>query len=175
MIARAVRLLALAALLAATPATVAFAQGAGDIFAGFQANSTDPVEVDAQTLEIFEEGDQRIAVFGGGVEVRRGNTVIRAASIKLYADIEAASPDAFTRIEASGEIFVRSGDQTVTGKSAVVDMVNKTIVIGGGIVLAQGTNVITGSRLVVNLATGRAKIEQNQGGRIRGVFAPGGS
>jgi len=176
MIRRVLGLAALAVCLAAAPQHGASAQGAADIFSGFQANSTDPVEVDAQSLEIFEEGDQRIAVFGGGVAARRGDTVIRAASIKLYADIDAASPDAFTRIEANGDIFVRSGDQTVTGASAVVNMVDKSIVVGGGIVLAQGSNVISGSRLVVNMATGRARIEQNQsGGRIRGVFAPGGS
>lgn len=158
----------------AVPAAPALAQGAADIFTGFQAKSNDPVEVDAQSLEIYEEGNQRISVFSGGVEVRRGNTLIRAATIKLFSALDMSSPDAFTRIEAGGDVFVRSGEQTVTGKSAVVDMTTSTIVIGGGVVLAQGTNVITGSRLVVNLATGRARVEQETGKRIRGVFAPGG-
>ena len=152
----------------------ALAQGAADIFAGFQARSNDPVEVDAASLEIFEEGDQRVSVFSGGVEVRRGDTLIKAAKITLYSNLDASSPEGFTRIEATGNVFIRSGQQTVTGKTAVVDMATRTITISGDVVLAQGNNVITGSRLVVNLATGRARVEQNQGGRIRGVFSPGG-
>ena len=48
----------------------------------------------------------------------------------------------------------------------------RTIVISGGVVLSQGSNVITGSRLVVNLATGRARVEQEAGKQIRGIFTP---
>ncbi len=152
----------------------AIAQGAADIFSGFQAQSNDPVEVEAASLEIFEDGDQRVSVFSGGVVVRRGDTLIKAAKITLYSGLRDASPEGFTRIEAGGNVFVRSGQQTVTGNTAVVDMVSRTIIISGEVVLAQGANVITGSRLVVNLATGRARVEQTEGGRIRGVFSPGG-
>jgi lipopolysaccharide export system protein LptA len=98
---------------------------------------------------------------------------MKAGTIKLYSPTEGAKPDAFTRIEASGKIFVSSGDQKVTGNSAVVDMTTNTITVSGGVVLSQGNNVITGSRLVVNLKTGRAKVEQDAGKQIRGVFSPG--
>jgi len=152
----------------------ALAEGAADIFSGFQAKSDEPVEVDALTLEIFEEGEQRIAVFSGAVVVRRGKTLIKAAEIKLFAPLDTAAPDAFTRIEAVGGVIIRSGDQAVTGKTVIVDMPSQTIVISGGVVLTQGGNVITGSRLVVNMATGRALVEQEPGKRIRGVFSPGG-
>jgi lipopolysaccharide export system protein LptA len=46
-----------------------------------------------------------------------------------------------------------------------------SIVVSGGVVLSQGTNVLTGTRLVVDLATGRARIE---GDTVRGVFTPSG-
>jgi lipopolysaccharide export system protein LptA len=39
--------------------------------------------------------------------------------------------------------------------------------------LKQGGNVITGDRLVVDLATGKARVEQAAGKPIRGVFTPG--
>jgi lipopolysaccharide export system protein LptA len=168
-----------AALLAAMMAFAAplpvRADAAADIFAGFQAKSTDPVQVDADSLEVFEEGKQRISQFSGGVTVRRGNTLLKAGMIKLYSNLDAKAADAFTRIEASGKIYVSSGDQTVTGSSAVVDMVSNTITVSGGVVLSQGANVISGSRLVVNLTTGRARVEQEAGKQIRGVFSPGGA
>ncbi|MHA1157290.1 MAG: LptA/OstA family protein [Alphaproteobacteria bacterium] len=156
-------------------AGTALAQGAGDIFAGFQAQSNAPIQVDADSLEIYETETQRIAIFEGAVEVRRGNTLIRASKITLYAPIDASSPEAFTRIEAIGGVYMRSGEQTVTGATAVVDMPSNQITITGEVVLAQGTNVITGDRLVVDLATGKARVEQKAGKRIRGVFTPGGS
>jgi len=164
----------LIALIIATVASPALGDTTADIFGGFQSKSKDPIQVDAQALETYEEGTQRISVFSGGVTVKRGNTLMKAATIKLFSSLDAAAASAFTRIEAGGKISVTSGDQTVTGDSAVVDMKANTITVSGGVVLSQGANVITGSRLVVNLATGRARVEQEAGKQIRGVFSPGG-
>jgi lipopolysaccharide export system protein LptA len=147
----------------------AVAETATDLFAGFQARSNDPVQVNAEALEVYEEGKQRISVFSGNVVVTRGNTRLEAATITLYSDLAATSVGAFTRIEAAGGVFVKSNDQTVSGKTAVVNMDTRTITVSGGVVLSQSGNVLTGSRLVVNLATGRARLE---GGQVRGLFTP---
>ena len=162
-------LLAVAAL--AGPVRPAVAATA-DLFNGFQDKSKDPVEVSANVLDVAEQGKQRISTFSGNVVVRRGKTVLKADTIKLYSDLKATSAEGFTRIEASGGVYVSSGEQTVTGKSAVVDMKTRTITVSGGVVLSQGGNVITGSRLVVNLATGQARVEQEAGKQIRGIFTP---
>ena len=166
-----IRLIAVAFLAALAAQPAAAQSSASDIFSGFQDQSNDPVEVTAETLEVYEEGNQRITVFSGGVTVTRGKTTLKAANIKLYSPLESTSADAFSRIEADGKIFVNSGDQTVTGNSASVDMASQTITVSGGVVLTQGSNVLTGTRLVVNLETGRARVE----GATRGVFTPGGS
>jgi lipopolysaccharide export system protein LptA len=150
----------------------AAAQAAADLFSGFQSKSKDPVQVDAGALEISEQGKQRVSVFSGNVVVKRGRTTLKAGTIKLFSDLDSTTADAFSRIEAGGKVFVSSGEQTVTGETAVVDMKARTIVVSGGVVLSQGNNVITGSRLVVNLATGSARVEQEAGKQIRGVFSP---
>ena len=149
------------------------ADSAADMFAGLQAKSTGPIQIDAGSLEVYQQDKQRISVFSGGVTVKRGDTLLKAGTIKLYSGLEATSPNAFTRIEAGDNISVSSGDQTVTGETAVVDIKTDTITVSGGVVLSQGPNVITGSTLIVNLATGRVRIEQDAGKQIRGVFAPG--
>jgi lipopolysaccharide export system protein LptA len=169
------RRLGLIALLIIAVATPALAESAADIFGGFQSKSKDPIQVDAATLETYEEGTQRVSVFSGGVTVKRGNTLMKAGTIKLFSNLDASAANAFTRIEARDKIYVSSADQTVTGSTAVVDMKTNTITVSGGVVLSQGGNVITGSRLVVNLATGRARVEQEAGKQIRGVFSPGGA
>src|SRR4030095_12149057 len=100
---------------------------------GFKKNSKDPVQVDAETLEIFEENKQRISVFSGGVIIKRGDTTLRASTVKLYTDLanKAAKDDDFSKIEAMGTVYVNSGRQTATGDSAVVDMKAQTITLIG--------------------------------------------
>ena len=167
-----IRRLATLVLFLAAAAMPAIADPAADLFGGFQSKSKDPIQVDAAALETYEEGAQRISVFSGGVTVTRGNTVMKAGTIKLFSGAAGSPTSSFTRIEASGKIFVSSADQTVTGSTAVVDMTTNTITVDGDVVLSQGANVITGNRLVVNLSTGRARVEQAPGKQIRGVFSP---
>jgi lipopolysaccharide export system protein LptA len=152
----------------------AAAPSASQLFTGFQADSKDPVQVDAAALEVYEEGKQRISVFSGGVTVRRGPTTLKASTIKLYSDLDskAVKSDTFSRIEATGKVFVSSGEQTVTGAQAVVDMKAHIITLTGDVVLSQGTSVMTGDKLTVDLQSGRAKLDQAPGKRITGVITP---
>jgi lipopolysaccharide export system protein LptA len=164
--------IALALWLAGTGAASA---QAADLFTGFQNNSKDPIQIDAASLEISEEGKTRISEFSGSVVVTRGETVMRAGKIRVFSPLGKDKPkgQAFSKIEATGNVEVKSGAQTVTGSQVVVDMGKQTITMSGGVVLSQGANVITGDRLVVDLATGKARIEQEAGKPIRGVFTPG--
>lgn len=155
--------------------TIGVTAETASLFTGFQSQSDDPIQIDAATLEITEANDQRISVFSGNVVVRRGDTTLRAKTIHLYSDLDDDRPkgQAFSRIEAKGNVEVTSDSQKVTGSKVVVDMGKQTITMSGNVVLSQGANVITGERLVIDLASGRARVEQTAGKRIRGVFAPG--
>jgi len=148
---------------------------ASSLFTGFQSKSDEPVQIDAAQLEISEEGDQRISEFSGDVIVRRGDTVLTAKTMKIFSDLSDDRPknQAFYRIEAGGNVEVRSGKQTATGRTVVVDMDKQTITLSGSVVLKQGANVITGDRLMIDLASGKARVEQAAGKPIRGVFTPG--
>jgi lipopolysaccharide export system protein LptA len=177
------------------PATVdsGFGQSAGgtpggDVFTGFNAKSKDPIQVDAKTLEVFEENKQRISVFTGDVVVTRGPTVMHASKMKLYSDVAAKDAKAaggskaaggaggpggnFTRIEAFGPVTVTSADQSATGANAVVDMKTHILTLSGNVVLTRGKDVATGDRLIVDLQTGRAKIDQAPGKPIRVIISP---
>lgn len=155
-------------------ATAEAAAATSDLFKGFQSNSKDPIQVDAKTLEIAEADGQRISTFSGGVTVTRGDTVMKSATLKLYQDTSAAGAQKgqFSRMEAAGSVVVTQGPQTVTGNTAVFTGKTNTIVLSGDVVLTQGKNVITGDRLVVDLTTGIARVEQAEGRRIHGVFSP---
>jgi lipopolysaccharide export system protein LptA len=155
-------------------ATAGVAEDTASLFNGFQSQSKDPIEIDAAKLEITEENDQRISVFSGDVFVKRGDTTMRAKQIRVYSSLADDRPkgQAFSRIEADGNVEVKSPNQTATGAQVVVNMDQQTITLSGNVVLSQGENVITGDRLVVELASGKARVEQAPGKRIRGVFAP---
>lgn len=79
----------------------------------------------------------------------------------------------FKRIEASGGVVVTSRDQSATGSSATFNMITQMITLSGNVRLAQGGNIITGERLVIDLANSTARVEQGGGERIRGTFIPG--
>jgi lipopolysaccharide export system protein LptA len=184
MMARRIAVVVFVGFLAGGFAQPAGAQSGGDIFTGFQANSKDPVQVDAKTLEIYEENKQRISVFSGDVVVTRGPTVLKATSMKLYSDLggkDAGGKPAgkkepktggFTRIEAVGPVRVTSGESSITGANAVVDMKAQLMTLTGNVVLTRGKDVATGDRLTVDLRTGRAKIDQAPGKPIRVLISP---
>ena len=196
-----------------------------DLFKGFGSSSKDPIHVDAAKLEIVEEGTQRISTFSGGVIMRRGDTVLNAATVRLYEPVAPAKKDegdkageaakdgkgkdaagdkdgkggaekkgktpeekaqkaidqaaagapaksgGFSKVEAIGSVKVTSGPQVVTGDRGVFDPKANTIVVTGKVVLTQGANIINGTRLVVDMTTGKATVDQS-GGRIKGVFTP---
>jgi lipopolysaccharide export system protein LptA len=167
------RLGRLALALAAATVLAGSAHAANGSFLGFQTQSADPINVTSDTLEVYDEGAQRISIFSGKVKVVRGPTTMTAATMKLFSSTAAGATSGFTRIEADGKINVTSEGQTLTGDKAVVDNIANTITVTGNVVMSQGGSVIAGDRLVVDMITGRVKVEQSKGQQIRGVFAPG--
>jgi lipopolysaccharide export system protein LptA len=186
--------LILAMLLICGPLAIgpAAAQATGEMFKGFKSNSSGPVNVEADSLEVSQKNGQTISTFSGNVTVTRDDSVLKAGKITIYSADNKSDPAAkpaaakapsataglpgagnFTRIEASGKVYVNSGEQTATGDTAVVDMVGKVVTLAGNVVLSQGPNVITGDRLIWDMETGKARVEQKAGARIRGVFTPG--
>jgi lipopolysaccharide export system protein LptA len=148
-----------------------------NLMEGFETGSSAPIEIDADSLEVAEEETARVSTFSGNVTVRRGPTTLKAAKIIIYSDPGEIKQDAdlFNRIEATGGVFVNSGEQTATGDRASFNMKSRVVTLSGNVVLTQGTNVINGDQLVVDLNSGRARIERTGGTQIRGVFTPSGS
>lgn len=154
---------AAAALLLAAPAV-----------GGAQTSQTQAAPAQAQTM-----GDGAIA-FGadageatetgyslrGRAEVVQGTNRLRANAIT----IQAPNGD-FQRVEASGEVYFVTPEQTIRGDRAVYTLASNEVVVTGDVILTQGQNVLTGGRLVYNTRTRSARMDSG-GGRIRGVFYP---
>jgi len=105
----------------------------------------------------------------GRAEVIQGQNRLRADAINGIV----ASGD-LRRVEASGNVYFVTPDQTIRGDRAVYTLAANEVVVTGDVILTQGQNVLTGGRLTYNTKTESARMEgaSTNGGRIRGVFYP---
>lgn len=160
-------LVALATLCGGTAA----AQDFGAAFAGFDAGSGEPIQIEADRLEVRDE--EKLAVYSGNVRVRQGGTVLEAPELKVFYAGEAVAGgppgSQVSRIEAGPSVTVRSEDRTASGAQAVLDMARDRITMTGDVVVTQGPNVVRGERLVVDLDTKQGRME---GGRVQTLITP---
>jgi len=166
--------------------TAARAQNVATNFGGFSGNSNEPINIEADTLEVQDAN--KIAIFSGNVKAVQGTMTMRSKQLKVkYSDEQAGAAGAagekksggsqITSIKAEGKVLIESGDdQTSTSDWAIFDVIKQTVTIGGNVVLSQGGNVIKGDQMVIDLKTKRSRFV-NQGDpskrqRVRGLFMP---
>jgi lipopolysaccharide export system protein LptA len=147
------------------------AQGFGEAFKDFSASSEDPIQIEADRLEVRDQ--EKIAIYAGNVRVRQGETVLRTAQLRVFYTGEATGVtpgSSVSRIEASNRVVVRSGSQTASGDKAVFEMAADRITLTGNVVLTEGDNIVRGNKLVVDLKSRKARMEGN---RVQTILTPG--
>lgn len=108
----------------------------------------------------------------GRAELTQDDNRLRADRVDLYSNTESGDAE---RIEAIGNVYFVTPEQVLRGDRAVFQVASNTVVITGDVILSQGKNVMTGSRLTYNVETGQARMEGGQtpgGRRVQGVFYP---
>lgn len=154
-------------------ATEAPAQSApaadGSAFAGLGENRNAPIQIEADQLEVREK--DKTAVFTGNVSVRQDDATLRTQRLVVFYTGEGGSlaggtggtgggapQQNISRLEATGKVLVTSRDQTATGDQANFDVQARKLELSGNVTLTQGKNVLRGGKLLVNLATGEARM-----------------
>ena len=152
---------------------VANAQSFGGAFDGM-SNSKDPIQIEADKLEVMD--GQGIAKLRGNVSVVQGTTILKTARLTVYynKDSSGNANSRIKKIEATGRVAVRSGDQLATADKAVINMNAENVVLTGNVSVSQGANIVEGCVLRVNLKTNAAQLDpcKEQGGRIKMLFTP---
>ena len=152
---------------------VANAQSFGGAFEGM-SNSKDPIQIEADKLEVMD--GQGIAKLRGNVSVVQGTTILKTARLTVYynKDSSGNANSRIKKIEATGRVAVRSGDQLATADKAVINMNAENVVLTGNVSVSQGANIVEGCVLRVNLKTNAAQLDpcKEQGGRIKMLFTP---
>lgn len=156
---------AVSVLPALSSAWAAGSGGMSDAFKGFGANGKDPIQIEADSLEVLDK--DRNAVFTGNVHVLQKDTVLKTQRLRVFYEGNGASDlakgggdaQAIRRFEAEGKILISQKDQTVTGDRGWFDMASQTAQITGNVVLTQGKNVARGERLSIDLKSGQYKLD----------------
>jgi lipopolysaccharide export system protein LptA len=176
------------AFMAASTAVALAQAGVPNALQGFSQNRNKPVQIDAATLEVRDK--DKVATFSGDVKVVQGDVTLRCKSLVVYYDqdnnpgnMKTVQPgpggqQQIRKLEAKGGVTVMQKDQTATGETAIFEMRTNTVMLTGNVVVTQGQNVLRGERLVVDLTSGVSRVESGkpgQGGRVQGLFLPGGS
>lgn len=148
------------------------------------SNSSAPVDISADEQEVINS--QCKTIFRGAVEVLQDKARMRAATMTVYnrrkTPGKTSSPTGnndcgdVDRVEADGNVFYVTPEQTVRGDHAVYTYDNDTIIVTGDVVAVQGQDVARGDRMTIKTKTNDVKMESNATGRgktrVRAVLYP---
>jgi lipopolysaccharide export system protein LptA len=175
------------ALAAATAATAQPAPQSGGTMQGFQMNRDQPVKIESNSLEVRDKSRQ--ATFMGNVKLTQGETILQCKTLVIFYE-DTAAPSAskkggaaaqkgggpggqqIKRAEAKGDVLVSQKDQTARGDNGVFDVKTNSVTLTGNVVVTQGTNILKGDRMIVDLNTGVSRVESDKTKRVEGLFNP---
>lgn len=165
--------------------------GPTNAFQGFTRNRKDPVNIEANYLEVRDK--DKVAVFKGNVVVVQGDTTMRCRELEVHYEGSALGSDPRQKVPATksqqksesaqrikrliaiGGVIVTAKDQKAVGDKGTFEMATNIVILDGNVVVTQGQNIMNGDKLTVNLTDGTSKLDgvKQQGtSRVKGVFVP---
>lgn len=161
------------------PSRTAQPQRGGGLLPG--GESRDPIQIDADRLEWFDK--EQKAIYTGNVVAKQGEATLKSSQLRIFmlkaqkgaAEAGGATPSGpgvggdnqIERMEADGPVELIQKDQTATGDRGVYERGTNAVTLIGNVALRQSGHVTYGDRLVYDLDT-RQAVVQNP----RGTFAP---
>lgn len=158
-----------AAAAVAGASTLANAQGVSAL-KGHDSNA--PVDVDADRIEVQDRADR--AIFAGNVHVRQAELTMDTQRLTIAYSSNGGIQ--IQRLDASGGVVVKSPSETARGNFGIYDLNKRLITLIGDVQLTREGSRVSGSRLVIDLDSGRAVIDGGapgvgqRGGRVTGHF-----
>src|SRR3954454_23206246 len=149
--------------------TAAFAQSQQQPVSALKGHNSDaPVDVTADRIEVQDRADR--AMFVGNVHVRQ--TELSLDTQRLTVAYSSNGGVQIRRLDAAGGVTVHSPSETAKGDFGIYDLDKKLITLIGNVQLNRENDQISGSRLVIDLDSGRAVIDggppgvNQSGGRV---------
>jgi len=150
------------------------AQSMSGVFGNNKRDASTPVRIEANMLEVLQRKKQ--AIFTGNVIATRGTVRLRSSRVIVHYTEKRAgtakSKTEITRLDATGNVVVTNGNKRATGQWARMFMRTGKVTMGDKVVLTENKNVIRGSKLELDLKTGKSRMLGSNQGRVLGVFVP---
>jgi lipopolysaccharide export system protein LptA len=162
--------------IAALGATASLAQVQQKSVSALKGHNTNaPVDVTSDRIEVQDRANR--AVFTGNVHATQADLTLDTERLTVaYSGGEGNSGPQINRLDAAGGVVVHSASETAKGDLGVYDLDRKLITLIGNVQLNKDSNQVNGSRLVIDLNSGRAVVDggppgvNSSGGRVTGHF-----
>lgn len=145
----------------------AVAQGAGISLNTGSFDSGQPVEVSADNLTVDQNSGK--ATFDGNVLVVQGAVRMSASQVIVEYATDDDAANGIERLLASGGVTFVTESEAAEAASAIYSIADNSVTMEGNVLLTQGRNALSGERLVLDLETGKGRME----GRVRTVIGTG--
>lgn len=144
----------------------ALAQQANISFGTEEHDSTQPVEVTSDRLDVDQTNGT--AIFTGNVVVVQGDLQLTADRVRVeYTETQ---PREIERIYAFDNVVLVSPTEAAEGNEAVYELASRTVVMTGNVLLTQELNAVSGDTLTIDIDTGSGVVE----GRVRTILRSAG-
>lgn len=155
-----------ACLLALSLPVMAHAQ-AQIAFGGLKHDSTLPVEISADLLQVDQADGS--ATFSGNVQIGQGQMRLTAGTVRVEYVTGDDTTGEISRLLASDGVTLVNGAEAAESREAVYTIASGVIVMTGDVILTQGQNALSSEKLTVNLQAGTGTLD----GRVRSIIQTG--
>nr|WP_275116203.1 LptA/OstA family protein [Aliiroseovarius subalbicans] len=156
-----------AVLLSLVGPVAASAQGAQIAFGGLKHDSSLPIEISADQLQV-DQGDGT-ATFQGNVMIGQGEMRLTAAKVRVEYTTGEDVTGEISRLHASGGVTLVNAAEAAEAREAVYTIATGTVVMTGDVILTQGANALSANRLTVDLKAGTGTMD----GRVKTILQTG--
>jgi lipopolysaccharide export system protein LptA len=139
----------------------------------FAQTTTTTAETTVESNEMDYIAEEKRTIFRGNVVAKRDKTTIKSDTLEVL-NVDVKQPDGTSKSEvdvmkARGNVTIKTEDETITSENADIHDREDRLEAWGNVKLVQGSNVVRGQKLTVNLDTKRSVMK---GGRVKGSFVP---
>lgn len=135
-----------------------------------KGRNSGPIDITADSLEVSQ--NEKTAIFTGNVVAKQGAMTLKSRRMIVHYRDKSKGKDAIEKIEVEGGVVITTAEETARGRRGSYDTDRETVLLSGGVVLTKGNNVLKGSALEFNIATGKSRMINSGKERVRGLFVP---
>ena len=136
-------------------------------FGGLKHDSTLPVEISADQLQVDQSDGS--ATFSGNVQIGQGDMRLSAGRVRVEYATGADTTGEISRLLASDGVTLVNGAEAAEAREAIYTISSGVIVMTGDVILTQGQNALASEKLTVNLQSGTGTMD----GRVRSIIQTG--